>query len=379
MRTRTLFPGACLLLFATLGSPGIFGTPPPLAAPATAGAPDPGAAAAPRVALLATAPGALHTTLYHSSAAGDLSAPLATFTHPQDAVVRGAAVPGTDVVIAAADTAETRDLSFAASLFRLAPHAPPVRLCDGVVHASRPLVTSTGRILVARGAAGPALPFDGTLEPMRVDALSIDEVDPWTGDLRTVHTLSGHLAFLAGSLGDEVIVYRVSPAGADIVAVGVDTGAVRVIVPHLPPFARDFSVDPERGALVFQGRHETDTRTWTIERADLGGGPLARLHESRSMSLIPRALPGGRVAYNPGDGTGLALLGGGALTRTTSAADWVLSLSGDGRWAAGLRTSPGALPAPFVLDVEQRRSFPIPSPPGARVDVAGLVSAGGAP
>src|SRR5690242_9597719 len=128
MRTRAFFIGTFLLLSATLGSPRTGGTaPPPL--------PGPAIGAAPRVALLATKPGALHTSLYLASAEdGALSEPLATFTHRADAVVRGAVLPGTEVVIAAADTGETRDLSFDASLFRIAPHTPPELLCDGVVH-----------------------------------------------------------------------------------------------------------------------------------------------------------------------------------------------------------------------------------------------------
>lgn len=331
--------------------------------------------------MLATAPGALHTSLYHASALnGEVSAPLATFTHLPGAVVRGAVLPGTDVVIASADTAETRDPSFNASLFRVAPHTPPERLCDGVVHAARPLVTPAGRVFVSRGAPGPV--DDGPIAKMRVDALSIDEVDPWTGALHTVHTASAYLTFLAGALGDELIVYRVSPEGADIAGVDPDTGAVRTIVPHLPPFARDFSVDAEAGALVYQGRHEADARTWTIERVDLGTGRTTRLHEGPDMNLAPHAWLGGGVAYNPESRAGLTLLGGGVVAGglPEGGVDWVLSISETGRWAAGLHTVAGALPVPFALDVESAHGVVLQGPPGARIAVAGLVSSeGGAP
>lgn len=376
MRLRAFFTGTFLLLTATLGSPRTGGTaPPPPPPPGTA------SADAPRVALLATTPGALHTSLYHANAAnGELSPPLATFTHLPGAVVRGAVLPGTEAVVATADTADTRDLSFDASLFRLAPHTPPERLCEGVVHASRPLVTAGGRVFVSRGTAGPVQ--DGPPLHTRVDALSIDEVDPWTGSLRTVHTMSGHLAFLAGAHGNEVIVYRVSPDGADIAGVDADTGDVRVIVPALPPFARDFSVDADSGALVFRGRHESDPRTWTIERVDLASGATTRLHESPDMNLVPRAWPGGAVAYNPETRTGLAILGGGPAARGLPAGgvDWVISISEAGRWAAGLHTVQGALPLPFALDVAAGRGVPLRAPAGARVTVAGLVAVeGGAP
>lgn len=330
------------------------------------------------MALLATTPGALHTSLYHVNAAsGELSAPLATFTHQAGAVVRGAVLPGTAVVIAAADTAESRDPSFAASLFRVAPHSPPERLCDGVVHASRPLVTPAGRVLVSRGMAGSQ--GGSSITDLRADDLSIDEVDPWTGTLHTVHTVSGQLAFLAGALGNEAVVYRVLTGGADIVGVDVDTGAVRAILPHLPPFARDFSVDAAAGALVFRGRHEADPHTWTIERVDLTSGQITRLQESPEMNLVPHAWPGGAVVYNPEAHPGLTLLGGGAAAPGLpgGGVDWVLSLSDTGRWAAGLHTVAGALPVPFAIDVEAGRGVVLSAPQGARIAVAGLVAAPG--
>jgi len=349
-------------------------------------------------------PGALHTSLYLATAGdGASSAPVATFTHLAGAVVRGSVLPGTQVVLATADTAETRDLSFNATLFRLAPHTPPEVLCNGVVHASRALTTRDGRVFVSRGAPGPE-PKPDPASPgkasMRIDVLSIDEVDPWTGTLRTIHTSSGYLAFLAGAFANEVIVYRVSPDGADIAGVDPDTGAVRVIVPSLPPFARDFSVDAATGTLVFQGRHETEHHTWTVERVDLGSGQRSRLHESASMNLVPHAWPGGAVAFNR-DGHGpLALLGAGLTGRGSSGAaaaamvalrgaalrapgssgptaDWLLATSEGGHWVTGLHTAPGSLPMPFVLDTETGHEHLLRGPPGARMAVAGFVPADG--
>jgi hypothetical protein len=200
--------------------------------------------------------------------------------------------------------------------------------------------------------------------------------------LRTVHTMSGYLAFLAGAQGDEIIVYRVFPESADIIGIDADTGKTRAIVPSLPPFARDFSVDAAAGALVFRGRHESDPRTWTIERVDLASGKMTRLHQGPDMNLVPHAWPGGAVAYNPHDRTGLAILGGGAASRglPPGGVDWVISMAESGQWAAGLRTVQGALPVPFALDVAAGRSVVLGAPPGARVAIAGLVAAeGGAP
>jgi len=330
----------------------------------------------PTVALLATRPGALHTSLYLAPAgASESSAPVATFTHLAGAVVRGSVIPGTSIVLATADTKPTRDLSFNASLFRVAPHEPPEALCDGVVHASRPLVTRSGRAFISRGSPGPT---NAAAAEMRVDSLSIEEVDPATGSLRPIHTMSGYLAYLAGSIGSEIVLYRVGPAGADIAAVDADTGSVRSIIPSLPPFARDFSVD--EGALIFQSRHETDSRTWVVDRVDLTSGKKSRLFEGSSLNLAPHAWPGGAVAYNPDGRSGLALLGAGALKvrgPLGEGVDVVLAASHDRRWLAALHTVQGALPAPFAINTETGAALALHGPPGARIAIAGFVPAEG--
>jgi hypothetical protein len=373
---RLLLPaGAAILGAAALALPGLHRDAPHVAlAPAFAG--DPHAAAGPRVALLATAPNGAHTSLYvvRAGEAAPMLAPVATFTHLEGAAVRGAVLPGSDVVVAAADTAPTRDASFAASLFRVAPHAPPQVLCDRVVHASRPLVTAAGRVFVSRGVAGP--PLGGS---MRVDDLTIDEIDPATGAARTVHVFSGYLAFLAGARGAEIVVYRIGPGGADLAGVDADTDAVRVIAPLLP-FARDFSIDEAAGAVVFQERDEQDSRMWTVDRLDLATGARTRLHRSASMSLAPFAWPGGGVALSPNGRGGLSLLGAGRLDPAPlgEGVDMVRAASAGGAWVAALHTVAGRLPVPFAVDTRTGAAAALAAPPGVRVEIAGFVN-GGAP
>jgi hypothetical protein len=327
------------------------------------------------VALLATQPRAEHTSVYLSPVGGsDAGPPVATFTHLEDAVVRASTLPGEAGVLAIADTAPTRDASFAASLFLLVPHAPPARLVDGVVHASRPLVTDEGRVFVSRGVAGPEPTAPGSTAPsMRVDALSIDEIDVQTGVARPVHTVLGQLAFLAGSLGSEVIVYRVTPGGTDLIAVDADTGTVRVVLPALLPFARDFSVERESGTLLLQERHESDSRRWVIDRVDLDTGRRSRLHESTSMALAPHAWPGGRLAFTP-DRRGLAIEGLDRASPLGEGVDAVLATSADDCWAAALHTAPGARPVPFAIDTATGAPAAIPAPRGARVTIAGFIA-----
>jgi hypothetical protein len=346
---------------------------PPVAAQASA------AASGPVVALLVTRPGAGYTSLTLTRA-GESSAPapIARFDHAEGAVVKGAILPGTSVVLAVADTAATRDLSFASSLFRVEPHRPAERLCDGVVYASRPLVTASGRVFVSRGTAGPE-PAAAPKLAGREDALSIDEIDPATGSARTVHSFAGYLAFLAGEHGREILIYRVGAAGADLIGVDPDTGSARIIAPSMLPFARDFSVDAARGAVVFQERDERDARTWVIDRMNLATGARTRLAASNSMSLAPSVWPGGGVAYAPDSRGGLTLIGRemkAIHAPTGDGVDQVQAISREGAWVAALHTRPGELPVAFAIESVTGRTLALPSAADARVAIAGFVAEG---
>ncbi|WP_437970363.1 hypothetical protein WMF04_14175 [Sorangium sp. So ce260] len=383
---RIALPGALLAALSIAGTAVLAGGEDPAPAlsrighvlvPAAAAAPAPRPAAA-RVAILATSPGAARSTLHITAVGGGQAGPaLATIQHLSDAVVRARVVPRTSIVVATADTSPSRDRSFNASLFRVEPHAEPVALCDGVVHASRPLVTADGRVFVSRGVAGPEPPMDGDLARLRVDALTIDEVDLATGATRTAHRHTGYLAFLAGEWNGDLVVYRVSPGSADIVLVNPDSGATRVIAPAIPPFARDFSIDAATGALVFQGRHETNPGMWVIDRIDLARGKRARLEVSASNGLAPHVWPGGGLAYTPDRATGLFLVGARAALRGPLGAgvDTIQAVSPDASWVAALHTNPSAFAVPFAIHVDSGEVAAIPAPSGARVAIAGFTTA----
>jgi hypothetical protein len=372
MRTRAL-----LVLLSLSAAAAVVGGFAANASTPAAFAAAPPSSTTPPVALLATRPGALHSSLYLARIGGSSpGAPVATFNHLADAVVRGAVLPGSQIVLATADTAPSRDLSFNASLFKLAPHAPPELLCDRVVHASRPLVTPGGQVFVSRGTRGPEL-----TGAMRLDSLSVDEIDPATGAARPIHQTQGYLTFLAGSLDRELLLYRVGPGHADIAAVHMDSGAVRVIVASLPPFARDFSVDSTQGTLVFQGRHETDSHTWVIERVDITTGKQTRLFASPSMNLAPYAWPGGGIAYTPRSAAGLTLQGAPVSLNGPlgPGVDVILAASPGGQHVAALHTVAGSLPVPFAIDTRTGTVTPLPAPAGTRIAIAGFVAdAGGA-
>jgi hypothetical protein len=192
-----------------------------------------------------------------------------------------------------------------------------------------------------------------------------------------VHAISGQLAFLAGAYGGEILVYRVSPAGADLVAIDPDTRGVRPLA-ELPPYARDFSVS-DAGELVFQERHETDASAWVIDRLDLTTGQRTRLITSPSHGLAPHAWPGGGLAYTPDRRTGMALMGAAASLRGPlgPGVDVVQAVSPGGSWVAVLHTSPSALAIPFVVHAATGQIAAIPAPPGARVAIAGFAPAAG--
>jgi hypothetical protein len=283
------------------------------------------------VALLSTPPAGEETALYLiAPGATALPAPAARFGHLPYASVQAAVVPGSTTVVAVADRAPGSDRSFASGLVRLAPGAEPVWLCDRVVMASRPLVWR-GRVLVARGRAGAA-PVEGAY---RVDDLTIDEIDLGGGAPRTLHGMRGYLLYLVGVAGDEVLVYRVRPDGADIVALARD-GRTRTVVPSLAPFARDFAVDA--GSLSYENRHETDPKRWVVERVDVASGARQRVGDRHR--------------------------GPGSIDRVVER---------DVGRAAVLRVAPSALPVPLLVEATTGAERRLPAPAGERVTIAGFV------
>lgn len=333
---------------------------------------------APAVALLVTAPRGEWTNLVlQTPGAPSPAPPAATLHHAEGGSVKGEAIPGTSTVVAVADMVELRDPSWGASLVRLEPGNPPRTLVDRVCTASRPLVTADGRVFVTRGVAGPEpTESDAKQGMLRVDDITIDEVDPATGASRTVHRMSGYLAFLAGAIGGEIVVYRIAPRHADLVAIDATTGTVRVVAPSILPFARDFSVDAAARAMVFTERDARSPGTWVVDRIDLASGAITQLAEGPRMALVAHVWPGGRVVWNPGGDRGLAVLGrgeAGVMRPLGDGVDVVRALSGDGRWAALEHTLPSQLSVPFVLRVETGQPIRLAIPAGMRADVAGFV------
>ncbi|MBW2528012.1 MAG: hypothetical protein JRI23_27775 [Deltaproteobacteria bacterium] len=371
-------PWAALVVLAAVGfgiaSADTSGTEPP--------DPEPGTAAldsAPAVAIVATEPTTGRSELYVVGPTGDDGAaseslrPLASWSHLAEGNVRAETLPASDSVVANAPVTPGRDTSFNGGLFTLRPGVEPVELCRDLVHGSRPLVTAAGRVYVARGRAGPWPSEPGSY---RVDTLWIDEVDPHSGSLRRVHQAQGYVTHLAAWHEAELILYRVAPHGADLVAVHAETGSVRPVRSPVQPFARDFSVDHQRGVLVFRSRHESDSRRWTIEELDLRTGAMRRVYEGPTFALAPHVWPGGGLAFSPRR-SGWTLLGSGdPVARPLGrGVDVLRSVSPDRRYVAALHTVQGTLGVPFVVDRRSGRAARLAAPAGRRVAVAGFVTA----
>jgi hypothetical protein len=193
--------------------------------------------------------------------------------HLPDATVKIARL-SSGAVAAVADRVPARDRSWGASLL-FAAHTTegardPVELCDRVFHASRPLVLPTGELAVERGRAGPELPGR-----IRVDELTVDAVDPKSGAARTLYATTGFEAHLAAVAGNELVVYLVQPDATSLRAIDVTSGRERIVVPSLPPWAHDFSI--ENGALLVHNRDDVRHELQTIERIDLSNGNRTRV------------------------------------------------------------------------------------------------------
>jgi hypothetical protein len=146
---------------------------------------------------------------------------------------------------------------------------------------------------------------------------------------------------------------------------------------RLPPFARDFSVDQSRGALVYRGRHEVDSRRWTIEEVHLESGQIRRLHEGSNFAMSPHVWPGGGVVFSPGR-RGWALIGSAdpVASPMDAGVDRLRDVSPDRRFVAGLHTVAGQLGTPFVVDRTTGTASRLAAPTGHRIAIAGFVEQG---
>ncbi len=301
-----------------------------------------------------------------------------TFQHLPWAVVRGRMLPKTRTAVVVADVFRRGDGSFGAALIRLSPGAPAKVLAGRVFHATRPLVTSNGRVFVERGVEGvPPADEEVRTGRLRIDALTIDEINPSTGEARTVHAFEGYTTHLVGALGDELLLYRVRHQHADLVAVHTDSGAVRPLRPEVLPFARDFSLSEAERVLRWSTL-DPSSREWIAVELDLDKGTETVLARALKPSIVPSAWPEGGWAFNPGGDQGLTLMQRGEPKRIAPlgpGADVVRAVSADREWVALDHTRPATRPAPFVISRDGAQVLTVSVPEGMRSEILGFVEA----
>jgi len=324
---------------------------------------------APRLALVTTTVGSDASSWWLADDHGALQR-LGSFAHLPAGDVRAVVLAGR-TLLATAPSRHSRDNSFDTGLWRLDPTGSSRLLCEHLTHASTPLV-HRGRAFVVRGSAGASRAHRGEI---RIDALRVDEIDPNDGSSTTLHDFDGYMLHLAGAFGRELLLYRVAPNHADIVAIHLGNHTLRPIVDQLPPFARDFSVDRANARLIYRGRHERQTRTWVVDAVSLDSGKRTRLFRGPTFALAPHAWPDG-VALNP-QRRGLKLIGSSDRIRAPwgDGVDVVRSISPNQRFVAALHTVAGQLPFAFVLD-RQGGSVRMVTPAGSRIAIAGFVAEG---
>lgn len=261
---------------------------------------------------------------------GVRSSTLATIPHPPGAVVRGDALG--DRIVVVADDALASDRDWGSTLYRVEPASKRARaILGGVGHASRPLVGDDGIVYVERGSSGP-MPTDEQARAghLRDDAISVAAVDD-SGSAKSVYSATGYALHLCGALGRELVVYRVRFGGADLVAIDRSSGASRLVT-ELPPYARDFTIDRGRRALVFSNRDASDAHRWIVARVDLATGQTTELHAENDSAPAPFALASGGFAFTAPGRRGLAFDGGDPVAPLGAGFDATQAESADGEW-----------------------------------------------
>jgi hypothetical protein len=271
-------------------------------------------------------------------------------------------------VVAVAVAEAGRDLSFASHLYLLEPGAPQRDLADRALLGTRPFVSAAGRVFVVRGRAGP----EG-FEPrarLRLDEITVDEINLRTGQTRTVYSFAGYAAFVFGEHQGALALYRVGPEGGEFLTVHPDALGVTPVA-KVPALARDFTVDARRGAFVYtQG---DAAGQWWVEALELASGRTRVLARGEGMALLPTVFPDGAVGVSAGRGAGLVRAG---------AKEALLAAQGEGHArvrgfvgtvAVGLDERPDGSAAPFAVDWKRGLKLTLAAPAGLRLDLAGVL------
>ena len=257
----------------------------------------------------------------------------ATIHHAPNVPIRGDVLADRQSVVIAFEPegADPRD-DFSTEVHRVDRQGVK-RLAGGLYRATRPFVTKTGAVFVERGQAGGAsLGLQAKAGELRVDRLTIDELDPETGALRQVVLWSGFTMHLVGEWRDALVVYRVGPHGADVSLIRIDDGSILAGLP-IAPFARDFVIAGDHVAL--SNRDPIVDQRWVLSSIDLKTFAVATLGQAYGQSPIPFVTAQAIIGMSAAPST-MPRSESGVLLLARERGDVPLAMSDDGAFTISL-------------------------------------------
>lgn len=350
---------------------------------------------------------------------------VATLSRQPSSPVTAVALPGTEQVAVSVVRRLERDATWSATVFLVGPGRKSHVLLERAFAGGPLLATADRGVIAVREIAGPErTPSAAGLRRDTLEVVTAVET-PDGVEVRPLSRQVGDALLLVGVKDHELFAYRVggrdterpparqpserrgAPSG-ELISIDLGTGAVRSVVPAMPPLARDFSFDPLSGTIWFAGlgpdvgvEEESgvagkgtnamgrDTARYALFGLDPATARLSVIVTGDSLAFLPRAWPGDRVAFRCQDGSNALCLaarpgraGSGRSDRRVaplignasgSAEVQLVTCTDGGELAFGVRRDPGrSLPTPFLWTVGDSAARDVRLPAG-QVAFVGVV------
>jgi hypothetical protein len=278
----------------------------------------------------------------------------ATIHHAPNAPIRGDVLADRESLVVAfePDDADPRD-DFASEVHRVDRQGAK-RLVGGAYRATRPFVAVSGKVFIERGKAGSEPSTEAAQRGLlRIDLLTLDELDARSGAVRTLAAWSGYTMHIAGEWRDSLVIYRVGPNSADIVLIRTSDGSVVRSVP-VEPYARDFVIAGDQ--IAFGNHNPAIAHRWVLQTIDLRSFATSTLGETTGQSPVPFVTAQGAIGM-AAEPRALPRLLEGALVPLVAHArgDLPLAMSLDGAFA--IVATPGELDLTEDVHVTSKRRF----------------------
>ncbi len=284
----------------------------------------------------------------------DVEQTWATLHHAPNAPIRGDVLADREALVVAFEPegSDPRD-DFSTEVHRVDRQGAK-RLIGGVYRATRPLVALGGKVFIERGQAGGAPSVDAAQRGLlRIDSLTIDELDGRTGAVRSVVSWSGYTMHIVGEWQGSLVVYRVGPQSADVALVRFNDGSIVRSVP-VEPYARDFVIAGDR--VAFSNHDPRVAYRWVLQAIDFRSLTVSTLGETTGQSPIPFVTPQGAIGMSAEPRALPRILEGVQVPLLAHArGDLPLAISLDG--AFSVVTIPGELDLSENVHLASKRRF----------------------